>query len=359
MSGNTWRLGIPRLIVVTFISSSGVLPLITYTLSVFTANSQTGLESGNLSHIPPPGSISSLPLMSGLLTTSSLTNTNTTPVLDTSVIPTISSLLCTQPTSSAALAKAAPLILSSALPPIPARAVAKIRNGSFIDLKDLLVDNQALMQRLQEVNPSGIQTGNLSKLRDIQDPLTWIFCFLSFIAAKTDSSQIRDLLAYGQIIIQMARKHGGNGWKNYDYLFRQQLAAGSNAVWSEVNPSLMASTVLGMGTGTDAGHRLCTLCMGSDHWQAECALNSLEGPGNKSLVRPVSSNFRLKPYKSYDDICRRFNWGSCSLAQHSCKYDHTCNRCYKPGHGAFECPKGKNRSPVTESVTVPNLKGKP
>ena len=166
MTGNTQRLGIPRLNVVTFISSTVVLPLIIYTLSVFTANSQTGLESGYLSHIPPPGSISSLPLMSGLLTTSSLTNTNTTSVLDTSVIPTISSLLCTQLTSSAASAKAAPLILSSALPPIPARAVEKIRNGSFIDLKDLLVDNQALMQRLQEVNSSGVQMGNLSKLRN-------------------------------------------------------------------------------------------------------------------------------------------------------------------------------------------------
>ena len=49
----------------------------------------------------------------------------------------------------------------------------------------------------------------------------------------------------------MARKHGGSGWKNYDYLFRQQLAAGSNTVWSEVNPSLMASTALGMGIGPD------------------------------------------------------------------------------------------------------------
>ena len=125
MTGNTQRLGIPRSNVVTFISSTVVLPLIIYTLSVFTANSQTGLESGNLSHIPPPGSISSLPLMSGLLTTSSLTNTYTT-------------------------------------------------------------------------------------------------------------------------------------------------------------SALMVSTVLGMGTGPEAGHRLCTLCMGLDHWQAECALNSLEGHGNKS-----------------------------------------------------------------------------
>ena len=140
------------------------------------------------------------------------------------------------------------------------------------------------------------------------------------------------------------------------HLFRQQLAAGSNTVWSEVNPSLMASTALGMGIGPDPGHRPCTLCMGSDHWQAEFTLNSLEGHGNKSVVRPVSSSLCLKPYKSYDDICCRFNRGSCSLAQHCCKYDHTCNRCYKPGHGAFECPKGKGKSPVTESVTFPKVK---
>lgn len=33
-------------------------------------------------------------------------------------------------------AKPPPLILSSALPPVPAKAVEKIQNGNFIDFKD-------------------------------------------------------------------------------------------------------------------------------------------------------------------------------------------------------------------------------
>ena len=48
--------------------------------------------------------------------------------------------------------KASPLILSSVLPPIPAKAVDRIRAGSFVDLKELLPDNMALLQRLQETS---------------------------------------------------------------------------------------------------------------------------------------------------------------------------------------------------------------
>ena len=54
------------------------------------------------------------------------------------------------PQQAAMSRKAQPLIISSALLPIPARMVEKIRNGSFVELKELLSDNVALVQRIQE-----------------------------------------------------------------------------------------------------------------------------------------------------------------------------------------------------------------
>ena len=35
---------------------------------------------------------------------------------------------------------------------------------------------------------------------------------LSFITAKVRQQEVRHLLAYGQIIIQLAHRHGGKGW---------------------------------------------------------------------------------------------------------------------------------------------------
>ena len=65
--------------------------------------------------------------------------------------------------------KAQPLILSSALPPVSTRVVKKIRTGAFVDLKDLVSDNVALLQRLQETNP-GTPQGFHTHVRDSGSP---------------------------------------------------------------------------------------------------------------------------------------------------------------------------------------------
>ena len=89
-----------------------------------------------------------------------------------------------QPRSSAPPSKSKqPLLLSSALPPIPARTVEKIRSWAFVEMRELLPDNVALLQRLQEmVFPRHPPPANPSCLRDIQDPLSWAACFMAFVA---------------------------------------------------------------------------------------------------------------------------------------------------------------------------------
>ena len=67
-----------------------------------------------------------------------------------------------------------------------------------------------------------------SRPLDIQDPLYWVFCFLSFMTAKVDHKETRDLIAYAQIVVYLARKHGGKGLITYNRLFRQQVAIASD-----------------------------------------------------------------------------------------------------------------------------------
>lgn len=186
-----------------------------------------------------------------------------------------------------------PLVLSSALPPIPAKVMEKVAQGQFIDFKDLLADNMALQKRLNEV---GIQSHFFSptgRLRVVQDPLTWVSCFLAYMSASIDCKQTRSLAAYGMIVIHLARKHGGKGWLAYDNLFRQQMAAGAKLEWAELCPSLMAATVIGCA-GNDQG-RVCSLCMASDHISTECALGDVKG-----IWRPWPTQWWLDtPHPSY------------------------------------------------------------
>ena len=173
--------------------------------------------------------------------------------------------------------KLKPLVYSPALPPVPAKALEKIRANAYFDLKELLPDNAALLQRLQElghITTLTTQPNATVRLREINNPLTWIFCFLSFIAAKTDVEETRDLIAYAQIILQLARRHGGAGWLMYDQQFRQQAAGGALTPWREINNSLLSATVLTAQADAGAATRrlFCTQCQGDDHMSAECAL---------------------------------------------------------------------------------------
>ena len=247
--------------------------------------------------------------------------------------------------------KAPPLILSSALPAVPAKVVDKINNGLFVELKELLIDNMALLQRLQEVgHPSSHQLlSTPTRLRDIQDPLTWVSCFLSFMAVKANHDPTRELVAYALIIIQLARKHGGRGWLSYDSIFRQQLAAGAINKWSELNPSLMAATVLQSATPghNDSFSRVCSICFGHDHTKADCALAPLESKSRPGTPASLPS-IRPRPYRLPDEICRRFNRGLCN--SHSCRYEHTCTNCLQKDHGASSCPS-KDAKPKSLKLT--------
>ena len=274
--------------------------------------------------------------------------------------PSLGSLLSAAPFVSLAAApcKTKPLVYSPALPPIQAKALEKIRSGIYFDLKELLPDNIALIQRLQEIGTiaSLAHPPATSRLREINNPLTWIYCFLSFIAAKTDCEATRDLAAYAQIVIQLARKHGGSGWIAYDQHFRQQMAGGAVGSWNDINNSLMSATVLAPAPEDAHKRTVCSICRGDDHISTECALKAIHPPNRQpaQLPNPPNSreraNKRPHPYKGWESLCRNFNKGHCALDETSCKFEHSCILCGRAGHGAKECSdrpssKGKGRAP--------------
>ena len=81
-------------------------------------------------------------------------------------------------------------------------------------------------------------------------------------------------MAYGLIVLHLARKHGGWGRLLYNTAFHQQMAAGSLLAWTDLNALKDGIHVL--SAADLAGGHFCPLCQVVDHTRAECALAQLE-----------------------------------------------------------------------------------
>ncbi len=214
-----------------------------------------------------------------------------------------------------------PLVLSPSLPPVPGKLVAKIRSGAFVPLKELLGDNIALRQRLEETNGGSSSqpwwvSASHPHMRSIQSPLQWVYTMLLFIAVRCPDEATRQLVTYTRLVLHLAQKHGGTGWLDYDHTFRAQAAATPTTPW---NPSLMASAVL---NSTSSG-TFCHLCQEIDHMASECALGALDPgasissvAGHQRRIAPQQppakrSNRGPSPHDPLVEVCRRFNRGQC------------------------------------------------
>ena len=62
------------------------------------------------------------------------------------------------------------------------------------------------------------------RLRDVSTLSSWVYCFLAYIAMRSDETMTRNLLAYARLVVRESQRHGGIGWMDYDRVFRQQAA---------------------------------------------------------------------------------------------------------------------------------------
>ena len=91
------------------------------------------------------------------------------------------------------------LSLSPATSPFPQKLVDRACSGQFVDMRDLLTDNVSLIQQLDtfggnQAFPS--LPGMLRpRLREVTSLPSWIYCFLAYIAIRTNDQGVRDMLA--------------------------------------------------------------------------------------------------------------------------------------------------------------------
>ena len=81
-------------------------------------------------------------------------------------------------------------------------------------------------------------------------------------------------------LICESRRRDGDGWREYDSMFRQQAASAVDLEWAKVN------NFQGGGRG-----RACKFCQGTDHELEVCAL----APRKTPLGEPVGGEKKPAP----------------------------------------------------------------
>ena len=200
------------------------------------------------------------------------------------------------------------VVLSSALPPISAK-LAQLKSQQYVAMKELLSDNMALHSQLEDLPASP------HRLREIESPLSWVFCFMAYVAVRTCDRETRNMLTYARLVIQC---HGGVGWLEW---FRQQQAALTTShPWNELNASLHVATVMSLCTGDK---KLCRLCREPDHAEPQCALTSLQFPQPQRPPSPPPASKQLARPDTLEHICSSWNKGRCAFPG-SCRFWHVC-----------------------------------
>ena len=97
------------------------------------------------------------------------------------------------------------MILSPALDPIPQRLVQRIQGGRFLEMRELLSDNIALHEQLEAVQAQGnltpLPAAVWTRQREVPLLISWLYCFMAYVAVSTPDRSTRDMLAYCQLIM--------------------------------------------------------------------------------------------------------------------------------------------------------------
>ena len=225
------------------------------------------------------------------------------------------------------------LSLSISLRPVPGRLVQLIRSGRFIEMRDLLYDNSTLRGHYEGLHGStGLQLLPVSsrpRVREVTTLSSWICCYLTYCAVQAPDQATRDRMTYAILVVREAMRHGGQGWLDYDRLFRQQAAINPGLQWNAIHPQLQATTVLNQRP--TAQGNFCTLCQECDHSSSQCALAQVQQSAGRSGVGAYRP-----PSRPSSRICASWNDGAC-IFPGTCNYRHICLNCRLPSHPARDC----------------------
>ena len=162
-----------------------------------------------------------------------------------------------------------------------------------------------------------------------------------------------DLLAYMRLIVREAQRHGTDGWRQYDVMFRKYAASHPSVCWGQPLPSMYATFFPASSTASTP----CEHCLEGDHHSSQCALSPYPPPLFPSIgLKSWSPSSRTSPYPlptTFVDfnsrpICRRWNQGSCK-GDPTCTYRHACSKCGRRTHKASECPDNISDTGTTSS----------
>ena len=163
-----------------------------------------------------------------------------------------------------------PFRMASSLPPVPPKLVRKIQALEFVEMRELLPDNLALIERLEALPVRMGQSARSPEQREIASLHTWTSSFATYVAVLSQAHPARvvDMLAYMRLIIREAHKHGGMGWLTYDAVFRRN-QQGMDTPWNVIDPSLHTAYIAGQNRQPITP---CRHCHETDHGADDCAL---------------------------------------------------------------------------------------
>ena len=130
--------------------------------------------------------------------------------------------------------------------------------------------------------------------------------------------------------------------------------------WSEINPSLMAATVLSNSGGSQP--RSCPHCLSPDHSKEECAVGlpvsgTLQQCTCRVAAGAVASVASPMAIASHRITSAGGLHSKVAASQRSCRYDHICSGCHKPLPP--HCKLQEQRKGSSLETTLLESKGQP
>ena len=234
------------------------------------------------------------------------------------------------------------VFMGDGLSPVPAKLVAKIQRGEFVDMGELLPEFNVGSREEDGASRTDVRP---RRSRSVTDILSWLQCYGTYVSvlAPSQPELIPELMAYMSLIIRVSQDYSGLAWVRYDAAFRRQAALTGNKRWSVVNSSLFAINF----TGTAKAIPRCELCFATTHTDKECAQQGNSDPGLKDRLRAIESAVLVLTAKpsaggkggtsmreKSGEACRNWNRGNCSYPK--CRHNHACSSC-GGGHQAVVC----------------------